>query len=83
MARLLRATCYWSLVLATVCLVLALIAAPIGEVRADDPNVPTGPECDDGCSIAFPACSVGKCNKVKDCKYGCKPEKGAPVCNCL
>ena len=37
MARLLNATGYVSSVLAAVCLVLALVAAPIGEARADDP----------------------------------------------
>lgn len=40
MARLLNATGYWSSVLATVCLVLALVAAPIGEARADEPELP-------------------------------------------
>jgi hypothetical protein len=38
MAKLLNLTSYWSSVLAGVCLVLALIAAPIGEIKADPPG---------------------------------------------
>lgn len=38
MARLLNATGYFSSILAAVCLCLAVLAAPIGEARADDLN---------------------------------------------
>jgi len=45
MARLLNATGYFSSILAAVCLVLALVAAPIGEARADEPVLNAPAEC--------------------------------------
>lgn len=38
MARLLNATGYFSSILAAVCLTLAVLAAPVGEIRADTIN---------------------------------------------
>ena len=38
MARLLNATGYFSSILAAVCLCLAVLAAPMGEARADEPE---------------------------------------------
>lgn len=46
MARLLNLLGYGSSVLATVCLILALVAAPIGVARADEPTT-----CQSICSI--------------------------------
>lgn len=69
MARLLNATSYWSSVLAAVCLVLALVAAPIGEARADDPP-PGG-----GGDAALPVCAPDVTT--------CGTNTGTPENDCL
>lgn len=80
MARLLNVTGYWSSVLAAVCLILALVVAPIGEVRADAPAVkskcPNGTQTDcsfggngneAGCLGTWCSEPVNRWNR--DCKY--------------
>lgn len=65
MARLLNATSYWSSVLAAACLVLALMAAPIGQARADDPiPIPQPANCLANCTETdrVPPCTNCVCN---------------------
>ena len=93
MARLLNTTSYWSSVLAAVCLVLALVAAPIGEARADDPPVSNNaiPVCSPdvttcGTNTGTPEndCLQITCNQDSRCKCRWKPA-GQPAvyaCRC-
>ena len=80
MARLLNATGYFSSVLAVVCLVLALVAAPISEARADDPNNVMPYRCSgpgrDGCTpgnqpdcVAVGTCRIFDGGAVCICKW--------------
>jgi hypothetical protein len=80
MARLLNATGYVSSILAAVCLVLALVAAPIGELRGDEPVTPVDtdvfgnqtcnltcndyPQCTGSCKKKLPECEPYRCVRV-------------------
>ncbi len=78
MARLLNATGYFSSILAAVCLCLAVLAAPIGEARADTDTsryLATCPaKLNDTCATANTRgmCSASACTNADP----------AGVCNC-
>ena len=88
MARLLNATGFCSSVLAAVCLVLALIAAPIGEVRADNPDrdqnpILCGATANPGLCQNLPIadCDPPNCNGFTQCK--CKWQTMELKCGCF
>jgi len=93
MARLLNLLGYGSSVLATVCLILALVAAPIGVARADEPVVTIPPlppvvDCSIGiCApqVIFGQCDSGSCLRaVPEAPCLCKPRViDESVCDCV
>ena len=98
MARLLNTTGYFASILAAVCLILALVAAPIGQARADDPPpggvgeepaipvcAPDVTTCGTNTGTIESECFPIKCNQNSQCHCRWKPA-GAPstyACRCV